>query len=201
MSVLDPVLPVVVIDSAGAAEALGRALLAGGVRQVEVTLRTPEALAALRILASLPGLRAGAGTVLTVDQVGAVVEAGAEFVVSPGLDEGVVAACRRHGVPAIPGVATATELMRASSLGLRTVKFFPAEQAGGVAAVAALSAVFADMRFVPTGGINAERAAAYAALPSVVAVGGSWMVPQEVLVSGDFARVEQLCGQAVEALA
>ncbi|KJK09237.1 keto-deoxy-phosphogluconate aldolase [Terrabacter sp. 28] len=198
MSVMEPILPVVVIDSPDAAEGLGRALLAGGIRQVEVTLRTAEALPALRILASVPGLRAGAGTVLTADQVHAAVEAGAEFVVSPGLDEGVVAACQRYGVPAIPGVVTATELMRARSLGLRTVKFFPAEQAGGVAAVSALSAVFADMAFVPTGGIGADRAAVYAALPSVVAVGGSWMVPRDAVASGQFARIEALCRQAVE---
>lgn len=200
MIALGPLLPVVVIDRAEDAAPLGRALLAGGIRQVEVTLRTPAAVAALRALSGLDGLLVGAGTVLEPAQVDDVVDAGARFVVSPGLSEEVVTACGRRGVDVVPGVATATELMRAWSLGLRTVKFFPAESSGGPGAIAALSSVFPDVRFVPTGGIGADRAAAYAALPSVVAVGGSWMVPRAAVAAGDFAAVELLSRQAVEAL-
>lgn len=200
MIALCPLLPVVVIDRAEDAVPLGRALLAGGIRQVEVTLRTPAAVDALRALSGLDGLLVGAGTVLDPEQVDAVVDAGACFVVSPGLSEGVLAACERRGVDAVPGVATATELMRARSLGLRTVKFFPAESSGGPGAIAAFSSVFPELRFVPTGGIGADRAADYAALPSVVAVGGSWMVPRAAVAAGDFATVERLSRQAVEAL-
>lgn len=201
MIAFGPLLPVVVIDREEDAVPVGRALLAGGIRQAEVTLRTPAALGALRALAGLPGLLVGAGTVLDPAQVDAVVDAGARFVVSPGLSEEVVAACERRGVDVVPGIATATELMRARSLGLRTVKFFPAESSGGPAAIAALASVFPEMRFVPTGGIGSDRAADYAALPSVVAVGGSWMVPRSAIAAGDTATVERLSRKAVEALA
>jgi len=200
MIAFGPLLPVVVIDRAEDAVPLGRALLAGGIRQAEVTLRTPAALDALRALAGLEGLLVGAGTVLDPAQADAVVDAGARFVVSPGLSEEVVAACERRGVDVVPGIATATELMRARSLGLRAVKFFPAESSGGPAAIAALASVFPEMRFVPTGGIGSDRAADYAALRSVVAVGGSWMVPRSAIAAGDFATVERLSRQAVEAL-
>ena len=200
MIALDPILPVIVIDRAEDAEPLGRALLAGGIRQAEITLRTPAALDALRLMAGIPGMRAGAGTVLDARQAEAVLDAGASFVVSPGLAEDVVAVCAERGVAVVPGVATATEVMRARRLGLRTVKFFPAESSGGTAALSALASVFPDMRFVPTGGIDGTRARDYAALPSVVAVGGSWMVPRAAIAAGDFALVEELCRGAMEAL-
>ncbi|MGO4533329.1 bifunctional 4-hydroxy-2-oxoglutarate aldolase/2-dehydro-3-deoxy-phosphogluconate aldolase [Leifsonia sp. 2MCAF36] len=200
MTGFDRILPVVVIDKAEDAQPLGRALLAGGVRQAEITLRTPEALDALRSMARIPGLLVGAGTVLDASQAEAVLDAGASFVVSPGLSEDVVAVCERHGVPVVPGVATATELMRARARGLRTVKFFPAEASGGTDALSALASVFPDMRFVPTGGIGAARARDYAALPSVVAVGGSWMVPRAAIAAGDFAAVEELCRTAMAAV-
>lgn len=192
----DPILPVVVIDDAARAEPLGRALLAGGIRQAEVTFRTPAAVDALRILAAMPGLRTGAGTVLTAEQADAAIDAGASFVVSPGLADDVVAACVARSVPVVPGVVTPTEAMRARALGLRTVKFFPAEASGGPAAVAALASVFPDLRFVPTGGIDASRAAAYRELPSVEAVGGSWMVPRAAIAAGDFETIEELCRTA-----
>jgi len=200
MIALDPILPVIVIDRAEDAEPLGRALLAGGIRQAEITLRTPAALDALRLMAGIPGMRAGAGTVLDARQAEAVLDAGASFVVSPGLAEDVVAVCAERGVAVVPGVATATEVMRARRLGLRTVKFFPAEASGGTAALSALASVFPDMSFVPTGGIDGSRARDYAALPSVVSVGGSWMVPRAAIAAGDFALVEELCRDATEAL-
>lgn len=193
----DPILPVVVLDSAASAEPLGAALLAAGIRQAEVTLRTPAALDALRILARIPGLRVGAGTVLEEAQVDDAVDAGAAFVVSPGLDDGVLAAARRRGVSAVPGIATATELMRARALGVGTVKFFPAEPLGGPDAVKALASVFPDVSFIPTGGIGPHRAREYLALPSVTAIGGSWMVPRETIAAGDFAAIERLCREAV----
>ncbi|MCX2748741.1 bifunctional 4-hydroxy-2-oxoglutarate aldolase/2-dehydro-3-deoxy-phosphogluconate aldolase [Arthrobacter sp. MI7-26] len=197
MTNFDPILPVVVLDSAASAEMLGAALVAAGIRQAEVTLRTPAALDALRILARTPGLRVGAGTVLEEAQVDDAVDAGAVFVVSPGLDGSVLAAARRRGVSAVPGIATATELMRARTLGVRTVKFFPAEPLGGPGAVKALASVFPDVSFIATGGIGPQRAREYLVLPSVIAIGGSWMVPQETIAAGDFAAVERLCREAL----
>lgn len=199
MTDFEPILPVVVIDDARDAEALGRALLVGGIHQAEITLRTPAALGALRILAGVPGLRVGVGTVLDPEQAEAAIDAGATFVVSPGLSESVLAVCERRGVQAVPGAVTATEVMRARSLGLRTLKFFPAESSGGPAALSALSSVFPDIAFVPTGGIDASSAAGYLALPSVIAVGGSWMVPRAAIAAGDFTGIEALCRAAVEA--
>jgi 2-dehydro-3-deoxyphosphogluconate aldolase/(4S)-4-hydroxy-2-oxoglutarate aldolase len=172
------------------------ALVAAGIRQAEVTLRTPASLSALRILAQTPGLLVGAGTVLDASQVDDAVDAGAAFVVSPGLADDVITRSRERGVPVIPGIATATELMRARVLGLRTVKFFPAEPLGGTPAVSALAAVFPDISFIPTGGIDRDRTARYLALPSVIAVGGSWMVPRAAIAAGDFSTVEGLCRQA-----
>jgi 2-dehydro-3-deoxyphosphogluconate aldolase/(4S)-4-hydroxy-2-oxoglutarate aldolase len=197
---LGPILPVLVIDDPQVAEPLGRALLASGIGQVEVTLRTGAALDALRVLASIRGLRVGAGTVLSAGQADAAADAGARFLVSPGLSDEVLNAARAAGIPAVPGIATATELMRARSLGLRTVKFFPAEQSGGRAVIAALAAVFPEISFIPTGGIDAARARDYLLHPSVVAVGGSWMVPPEAIASGDIPRVEALCREALEAV-
>jgi 2-dehydro-3-deoxyphosphogluconate aldolase/(4S)-4-hydroxy-2-oxoglutarate aldolase len=194
----DPILPVVVIDDAESAAPLGEALLAGGIRQVEVTLRTSAGVAALRALAAFDGLRVGAGTVLTGPQAELAIDAGAAFVVSPGLSEEVVGACAARDIPVVPGVATATEAMRARALGLRTVKFFPAETSGGPAAIAALASVFPDLSFVPTGGIGAARARDYLELGAVMAVGGSWMVPRAAIAARDFATVEALCREAVE---
>jgi len=199
MTAFDPILPVVVIDDARDAAPLARALLAGGIRQAEITLRTGAALDALRTMSGIPGLRVGAGTVLEPEQAEAAIDAGATFVVSPGLAEAVVATCERRGVQAVPGVATATEAMRARALGLRTLKFFPAESSGGPAAISAMSSVFPELEFVPTGGIDANRAAAYLALPAVIAVGGSWMVPRAAVAAGDFRAIEALCRAAVEA--
>jgi len=191
--------PVVVLDDPAAALPLGQALVDGGLPVAEVTLRTPEALKGIQELAGHGGLLVGAGTVLTSQQVDLAVEAGARYVVSPGLSRAVVERCQALGIPVLPGAVTATEVQAAIELGLEAVKFFPAATSGGPAAVAALAAPFADMRFVPTGGIDAGNVADYLALPAVLAVGGSWMVPRAAIRAGDFARVRELTSQAVAA--
>jgi 2-dehydro-3-deoxyphosphogluconate aldolase/(4S)-4-hydroxy-2-oxoglutarate aldolase len=198
-SVLDaaPVLPVVVLDRPDDAAPLGDALLAGGLPIAEVTLRTPAALAGLRILAGRPGLLAGAGTVVTADQVDQVAEAGARFVVSPGFSAAVVRRCQQLGLPVFPGVATPTELMAALDAGVETVKFFPAEPLGGLPMIAALAGPFPTARFIPTGGITGGQLAGYLAHPAVRAVGGSWMVASALLRAGQWDRVSDLCREAV----
>jgi len=187
--------PVVVIDDASTADSLGEALVTGGLPVAEVTFRTAAGPEALRRLAARGDLLVGAGTVLTAAQVDEAVAAGAQFVVSPGLSRAVVERCLEHQVLPLPGAVTATEVQAALELGLSTVKFFPAESSGGVAAVRALGAPFAEVGFMPTGGIGPDNLADYLALPAVRAVGGSWMVPRNAL--GDTVRVAELVGQAV----
>jgi 2-dehydro-3-deoxyphosphogluconate aldolase / (4S)-4-hydroxy-2-oxoglutarate aldolase len=190
-------LAVVVLDHGADAEPLGAALSASGLRFVEVTLRTDAAFDAIARMAANENLVVGAGTVLAVDQVQAVIDGGARFVVSPGLNLDVVRYCQQRGVTVFPGVATATEIQTAMAAGLTAVKFFPAALLGGPPMVKALAAPFRTVRFIPTGGIDASNAGGYLALPSVLAVGGSWMVPPELLRSGDWARVEQSAREAV----
>jgi 2-dehydro-3-deoxyphosphogluconate aldolase / (4S)-4-hydroxy-2-oxoglutarate aldolase len=192
------IIPVVVLDDAAAAAPLAEALLAGGLHTVEVTLRTPAAPAAIRALSAYGDLQVGAGTALTPAQVDAAVDAGARFVVTPGFGPTVVARCAALGVPVIPGVATATEIQMALDAGLEMVKFFPAEQLGGPAMIKALSAPFRSVRFIPTGGVNAGNLRAYLDLPSVVAVGGSWMVAPDLLAAGDWAEVTRRTAAAVK---
>jgi 2-dehydro-3-deoxyphosphogluconate aldolase/(4S)-4-hydroxy-2-oxoglutarate aldolase len=187
--------PVVVIDDASTADSLGEALVTGGLPVAEVTFRTAAGPEALRRLAARGDLLVGAGTVLTAAQVDEAVAAGAQFVVSPGLSRAVVERCLEHQVLPLPGAVTATEVQAALELGLSTVKFFPAESSGGVAAVRALGAPFTEVGFMPTGGIGPDNLADYLALPAVRAVGGSWMVPRNAL--GDTVRVAELVGQAV----
>jgi 2-dehydro-3-deoxyphosphogluconate aldolase/(4S)-4-hydroxy-2-oxoglutarate aldolase len=191
------IVPVVVLADADAAEPLAEALLRGGLGAAEVTFRTPAAAHALRRMAAVPGLLVGAGTVIDANQVDVAVDAGARFIVSPGLSRAVVERAQHHGVPVFPGVATATELMAALDLGLRVVKFFPAETLGGVAALKAIAAPFPGVRFIPTGGITAVTAASYLALPCVAAIGGSWMVASQLIADGQFGEVERLAAQAV----
>jgi 2-dehydro-3-deoxyphosphogluconate aldolase / (4S)-4-hydroxy-2-oxoglutarate aldolase len=195
------VLPVVMLASDAAAQQLGDALVAGGLPVAEVTFRTPAAVPALRALASRSDLLVGAGTVVNAAQADAAVQAGARFVVSPGLSALVVRRCQDLGIPVVPGIATATELMAALDLGVDLVKFFPAEASGGVAAIRALAAPFPGVRFVPTGGIGQAQLAAYLAEPAVAAVGGSWMVAPSLIESGDYAAVTRLCSEAVSAAA
>ena len=187
--------PVVVIDDARTADSLGAALVAGGLPVAEVTFRTAAGLESLRRLAARGDLLVGAGTVVTAAQVDQAVAAGAEFIVSPGLSRAVVERCQEHGVLALPGAVTATEVQAALELGLTTVKFFPAESSGGVAAVRALAGPFTEVGFMPTGGIGPDNLVDYLNVPAVRAVGGSWMVPRDQL--GDTARVAELVGQAV----
>ncbi len=191
------IVPVVVLDDPGAADDLGAALVRGGLPVAEVTFRTPAAAQVLRRLADRGDLVVGAGTVLTTEQVDRAHEAGARFVVSPGLSADVVGRCQDLGLPVVPGVSTATELMSALRLGLGTVKFFPAEACGGLGTVAALSAAFPDASFVPTGGITAARAPTYLAHPAVAAVGGSWMVASDLLAGRQWDEVAARCAAAV----
>jgi 2-dehydro-3-deoxyphosphogluconate aldolase/(4S)-4-hydroxy-2-oxoglutarate aldolase len=192
------VMPVLTVRSVSTAGPLADALAAGGARCAEVTFRTPDAELVLKEMAAHGGLAVGAGTVLTPEQAERAVAAGARFVVSPCLDEEVVAKCRELGVPAVPGIATATELMRALKAGLDTVKLFPAEPLGGVRTLRALAAPFPQMRFVPTGGIGASQLAAYLADPAVLAVGGSWMATADHLRRGDYGEIRRLTAEAVE---
>ncbi|MGQ7297791.1 bifunctional 4-hydroxy-2-oxoglutarate aldolase/2-dehydro-3-deoxy-phosphogluconate aldolase [Quadrisphaera sp. KR29] len=178
-----PLLPVVVVGERTDGAALGAALVEGGLSAAEVVLRTPAALRVLAELAPTRGLLVGAGTVLEPDQVDAVVEAGARFVVSPGHDPDVVARARARGVPAVPGASTATEVQLARRAGLRLLKVFPAGAVGGAPLLAGLAGPFPDVAFVPTGGVGEADLGAYLALPSVAAVGGSWCVPADLVAA------------------
>jgi 2-dehydro-3-deoxyphosphogluconate aldolase/(4S)-4-hydroxy-2-oxoglutarate aldolase len=191
------IIPVVVLEELGAAVPLARALREGGLPVAEVTFRTAAAPAAVRALAAEGDILVGAGTVVRPDQVDVAVDAGARFIVTPGLSSRVVARCRDLSVLVIPGVATATEVMAALDMGCEVLKFFPAATSGGVGALRALAGPFPDARFVPTGGITAANAADYLALSSVVAVGGSWMVAPNLIEAGDFAAVARLSAEAV----
>lgn len=191
------IIPVVVINDPADARPLADALMAGGLPIAEVTLRSPNALHALRQFATMPGMVVGAGTVINEAQVDAVVDAGASFVVSPGLSASVVRRCQHYGLPILAGVANPTDVMAALDLGLTVMKFFPAESSGGCATVQALAGPFPQVRFVPTGGISLANVGAYLALPTVAAVGGSWMVSPTLIEQGDFATITSLTGDAV----
>lgn len=194
---LSPVMPVVVLDDAGAAGPLARALLAGGIKTIEVTLRTPAALDAIREIArAAPELVVGAGTVLNEDDLAAAAEAGARYALSPGATPDFLRAARNAPIPLIPGAATATEIMVGLAFGYRCFKFFPAENLGGPAALKALGAPLPQARFCPTGGIGADKAPAYLALENVLCVGGSWIAPSDKIKTGDWAGIETLARQA-----
>ncbi|CAM5296696.1 bifunctional 4-hydroxy-2-oxoglutarate aldolase/2-dehydro-3-deoxy-phosphogluconate aldolase [Streptomyces violaceorubidus] len=198
-SVLDlaPVVPVVVVDDLADAVPLARALVAGGLPAIEVTLRTPVALDAIRAIAGeVPGAVVGAGTVITSEQVAEVVTAGARFLVSPGWTDALVEAMRASGVPFLPGVSTTSEVVALLERGVREMKFFPAEAAGGTAYLKALAAPLPQARFCPTGGIGPGSAPEYLALPNVGCVGGSWMLPKDAVAGRDWGRVEALAREA-----
>ncbi|MCA8908746.1 MAG: bifunctional 4-hydroxy-2-oxoglutarate aldolase/2-dehydro-3-deoxy-phosphogluconate aldolase [Rhodospirillaceae bacterium] len=191
--------PVIALNDAGHAEPLGRALVGGGLPVAEVTFRTAAAAESIHRMASaLPELVVGAGTVLTPDQVDAAVDAGARFIVSPGTSARVLARCAERGVPALPGVATSSDIMAALDHGAEIVKFFPAEAAGGLPVLKALAAPFGQVRFVPTGGITPGNLASYLAHPKVVACGGTWMVKTDVIDRGAFDEVEAAVREAVK---
>lgn len=189
--------PVVVLDDAADADPLAGALVAGGLPVAEVTFRTAAARDSIRAMADRGDVLVGAGTVLTVEQVDQAVEAGAAYVVSPGLSRAVVERCQEHGVLALPGAVTATEVQAALELGITTVKFFPAGTSGGAAAIKALAAPFGGVRFVPTGGIGPANLQDYLGIAAVAAVGGSWMVPRDRIRAGDFDGVRFLSAEAV----
>ncbi|KUL67932.1 MULTISPECIES: bifunctional 4-hydroxy-2-oxoglutarate aldolase/2-dehydro-3-deoxy-phosphogluconate aldolase [unclassified Streptomyces] len=198
-SVLDlaPVVPVVVVDNPSDAVPLARALVAGGLRAIEVTLRTPAALDAIRAVAdAVPDAVVGAGTVLTPEQVTRSAEAGARFLVSPGWTDALLDAMRASGVPYLPGVSTASEVVALLERGVRELKFFPAEAAGGTAYLRSLYGPLPQVRFCPTGGIGPASAPDYLALPNVACVGGSWMLPADAVAARDWGRVEALAREA-----
>ncbi|OPG10287.1 keto-deoxy-phosphogluconate aldolase [Streptomyces sp. GKU 895] len=199
MSVLDlaPVVPVVVLEDAVDAVPLARALVAGGLPAIEVTLRTPAALDAVRaIAAEVPEAVVGTGTVVTPEQVTASVAAGARFLVSPGWTDVLLDAMRASGVPFLPGVSTASEVVALLERGVREMKFFPAQAAGGTAYLKSLAGPLPQARFCPTGGIGPANAPDYLSLPNVGCVGGTWMLPADALAARDWARVEELARAA-----
>lgn len=196
------VVPVVVIDEAEIAVPLAEALLAGGIDVIEITLRRPAAMAALeKVARELPEILPVAGTVVTPAQAAEVKNAGARAVVSPGFTESVDEAMRKTGLPWLPGVATASDCMRAVSAGRLHCKFFPAEQAGGVPGLKALSGPFPQMKFCPTGGVSLANLGNYLALPQVLCVGGSWLVPADAVKNRDWAQVAKLAREAREKVA
>lgn len=192
-----PVIPVIVLNDVAHAVPMARALLAGGIRMLEITLRTPQALACMEAIArDVPDAVVGAGTVRSPADAQAAAMAGARFAVSPGYTHAVGKACRELGLPLLPGVATGSEIMMAQEDGLTELKFFPAMQAGGPGMLKAWSGPFGDVRFCPTGGVTEGNAPELLALPNVVCVGGSWLTPADAMASGDWARITQLAKAA-----
>jgi len=194
------IVPVVVIDDASFAPDLADALAAGGIPTAEITLRTPAALDAIRAVAGRSGFAVGAGTVTTVAQVEAAVDAGATYLVSPGFDDAVVERAAELGIPFLPGVATATEIQRAVAAGLDRLKLFPAGAVGGPTALRAFAGPFPDVRFLPSGGVSAANAGEYLAVGNVFAVSGSWMVPSTALAARDADTVRTLSTEASAAV-
>lgn len=192
-----PVIPVIVLNEVTHAVPMARALLAGGIRMLEVTLRTPQALACIEAIArEVPQAVVGAGTVRSRADALAAASAGARFAVSPGYTLAVGQACRDAGLALLPGVATGSEIMQAQEDGFTDLKFFPAMQAGGPAMLKAWSGPFFDVKFCPTGGVTPQNASEFLALPNVVCVGGSWLVPGDALASGDWARISRLAAES-----
>ena len=191
------IVPVVVIDNEAEALPLAEALLKGGLATMEITFRTPAAARSLECIAKfLPAVLPGAGTILTAEQAKTAIEAGAKYVVSPGMNAAVVEYCRSRGVAALPGVMTPTEIQAALTMGLEAVKFFPAEPAGGIGYLRSVAAVFRTMKFVPTGGIDETNVGEYLAHPQVLACGGSWMVKQQLIASKKFDEITRLAERA-----
>ncbi|PWW48982.1 bifunctional 4-hydroxy-2-oxoglutarate aldolase/2-dehydro-3-deoxy-phosphogluconate aldolase [Melaminivora alkalimesophila] len=192
-----PVIPVIVLEEVARAVPMARALVAGGIRMLEVTLRTPAALECIRAIArEVPEAVVGAGTARRSADVQAAARAGARFIVSPGYHPELGRACRGEGLALLPGVATASEIMAAGEDGFEVLKFFPASAAGGAALLQAWSGPFGDVRFCPTGGIHPGNAGQYLALPNVACVGGSWLTPARALAQGDWPAIEALAREA-----
>jgi 2-dehydro-3-deoxyphosphogluconate aldolase / (4S)-4-hydroxy-2-oxoglutarate aldolase len=194
---LSPVMPVVVLDDVAHAVPVAEALLRGGIRVIEVTLRTPAALASIeRIAAAVPELVVGAGTVTAPEHAKQAMDAGSRFIVTPGSTDALLDAVAATGLPFLPGVSTVGEAMRAAERGCSVLKFFPAEAAGGAAYLKSIYGPLPGLRFCPTGGITVSSAPDYLALPNVGCVGGSWLTPKDVLAAGDWQRVEELAAAA-----
>jgi 2-dehydro-3-deoxyphosphogluconate aldolase / (4S)-4-hydroxy-2-oxoglutarate aldolase len=194
---LAPVIPVLTVAGVEDGLAQAKALVAGGLYAIEVTLRTPSALAAIRAIAkSVPDAAVGAGTIVSADQIEEAVAAGAKFLVSPGAPPALARAAAQAPVPFLPGCATASEAMALRELGFRALKLFPAEAAGGAKLLASLAAPLPDLRFCPTGGIDLAKAPEYLKLPNVPCVGGSWMLPKAALAAGNYAAIEALAREA-----
>ncbi len=191
------IIPVITLDRVADAVPLARALVAGGIRALEITLRTPAAVGGARaIIAEVPEAIVGLGTVLTPADLALCVELGAQFAVSPGATPRLLAAAQTSMVPLLPGIATASELMAALDHGIETVKFFPAVPAGGIPALKALAGPFPQVRFCPTGGISATTAPAWLALPNVLAIGGSWLCPPDNIRAGDWVGITAIARTA-----
>ncbi len=194
---LQPVVPVLIVDDVKSAVSLARALVAGGLKAIEITMRTPAALDAVRAVADeVEGAEVGAGTILNAAHWDAAVAAGSKFVVSPGATQELLDAARNSSVPLLPGAATASEVMALREEGYKVLKFFPAEQAGGAAYLKALSSPLAGTVFCPTGGISLKNAMEYLSLPNVICVGGSWVAPKELVAAGDWAGITKLASEA-----
>ncbi len=194
---LAPVIPVLTVRDVADGVAQARALVAGGLPAIEVTLRTPAGLAAIAEIAkSVPGAHVGAGTIIEPEQIEAAVNAGAKFLVSPGTSPALAAAAASAPIPFLPGIATPSEAMTLRALGFRALKLFPAEAVGGARLLSSLFAPIPDLVFCPTGGIDAAKAPSYLALPNVLCVGGSWMLPKSALEAGDYGRIEEIARAA-----
>lgn len=191
------IVPVVVLQDAKDAEPLAKALIEGGLPVAEVTFRTDAAEESIRIMSqAYPDMLTGAGTVLTVEQVDRAVKAGAQFIVSPGFDPDIVDYCLEKNIPVFPGTVTPTEAAQAVKRGLKVVKFFPAEQFGGVATIKAIAAPYTQLKFMPTGGVNAKNLRTYLECSKVLACGGSWMVKGDLIKAGDFDKIREMTAEA-----
>ncbi|MBQ4259648.1 MAG: bifunctional 4-hydroxy-2-oxoglutarate aldolase/2-dehydro-3-deoxy-phosphogluconate aldolase [Lachnospiraceae bacterium] len=195
------IVPVVKIDRAEDALPLAKALCAGGLPCAEVTFRTSAAAEAIKIMTTnFPEMCVGAGTVLNAAQVDAAVEAGAKFIVSPGLNPNTVKYCIEKNIPITPGTSSPSDIEQAIELGLEVVKFFPAEQSGGLAKIKAMAAPYVNMKFMPTGGISAKNLTTYLDFDKIIACGGSWMVPSDLINAGEWDKIEQLTREAVQTM-
>lgn len=194
---LQPVVPVLIVEDVASAVGLARALVTGGLKAIEITMRTPAALDAIRAVATeVEGAEVGAGTILNSAHWDAAVAAGSKFIVSPGATQELIDAAAGSDVPLLPGAATVSEVMALREEGYEVLKFFPAEQAGGAAYLKALSSPLAGMLFCPTGGVSLKNAPDYLALPNVVCVGGSWVAPKDLVAAGDWAGITKLAAEA-----
>lgn len=193
-----PVVPVIVLDDLDAAAPLAEALVKGGLPALEVTLRTPNALAIIKEMAGIEGAFVGSGTVRNQQQIEQSIEAGAQFMVSPGAPSTLLSAAEQYDVPLLPGISTATEAMAAADAGYSYLKLFPAEAVGGAKLLKSFASPLPDLKFCPTGGVSPQNAMDYLSLPNVICVGGSWIVPSDAIKNRDFGKIEELAREAAQ---